>query len=299
MLHSAPWTIHEIEPADTKAVTALCVNALVLDKHMDQAVRALMQHGRLTLGAYGRAGELTGVCIASTCVTAAGRQGYIDLIAVAPLHQRQGIGKGLLDAVESRLLAARCELLCIAGNPPFYAWPGVDANYMGALLFFEKAGYRRGRCELNMSVKLDPARLQTRAIEQRLSASGVEFRRASAADGGWLRDRLAGRWKSTWIAEVDAALEGECSGVIMATQYERCIGFCAYGITRPNQIGPLGTDPDMRRMGIGTVLLRQAMDSVRQAGLSTGELPWAGPLSYFAHTIDATISRVFLTYTKR
>jgi mycothiol synthase len=73
---------------------------------------------------------------------------------------------------------------------------------------------------------------------------------------------------------------------------------CAYGVNRPHEVGPVGTSPQVRRLGIGEVLLKRCLAEQRDRGVTTAELVWAGPLSYFSRAVNATIGRAFWQYDK-
>ena len=122
----------------------------------------------------------------------------------------------------------------------------------------------------NMTVRLASAPLDTGNAEKRLSKRGITIRRAPSDDADWLRDELVGIWKPSWLAEVDAAVRGVHSQLFFAVQESRCVGFCAYGINRPHEVGPLGTHPSLRRMGIGSVLIKRCLDEQSREGSGCG-----------------------------
>jgi mycothiol synthase len=76
------------------------------------------------------------------------------------------------------------------------------------------------------------------------------------------------------------------------------LGFCAYGVSRPREVGPIGTSPEVRKLGIGEVLLKRCLAEQRDRGVTSAELVWAGPLPYFSRTVNATIGRAFWQYDK-
>jgi mycothiol synthase len=65
-----------------------------------------------------------------------------------------------------------------------------------------------------------------------------------------------------------------------------------------HEIGPVGTSPNRRGLGIGGVLLKRCLADQRDQGVAIAELVWAGPLSYFSRTLNATIGRAFWQYEK-
>jgi GNAT superfamily N-acetyltransferase len=286
-------TVRRVAPGDVEAAGRLCTEALFLDEHADLLPRALMRqspHGVVALAGT----ELVGVCL-----TSAGDDplvGYVDLIAVAPAYQGKGIGGRLLAAAEVQLGSATVRA---TGNPPHYAWPGVDVRYDRAVCLFESAGYRRGRCEVNMSVDLETAPFDPGDDERRLAEQGIDVRHAGPGDAAWLLADLAAWWKPSWLAEVEAALHKDDATLIIAVRDGECLGFNMYGVSRPNYSGPCGVRPDAQRSGLGTVLVRRSMAEQRRLGYTRAEFQWIGPYPVIARMLRVPTDPTLFTYTNR
>lgn len=291
--------ITELSAGDDRAAIArLCDKELVLDRDAGLLPGVLMRRPHIALVAMHESRTL-GACFGSVEETGDGvPQGFIDLLVVDSAEQRRGIGRRLADAMENVLASRGCEKIRIEGHGSHYAWPGIDIHYTAAICLVEDLGYRRGSCEVNMDVDLLHAPLETQADEDRLRSEGIEIRRADSDDDGPLQESLASTWQPVWIAEAMAALRGADAGLHIALRDQRCVGFCAYGVKREHEVGPLGTAPGSRRLGIGTVLLKRCLAEQRSRGLTTAELVWAGPLSYFSRAVHATIGRAFWRYEK-
>lgn len=239
--------------------------------------------------------QVVGVCLYSVTRGATRSDGYLDLVAVRPTHQGHGVGRRLLTHAEDAFAVLGCRSVTVAGNPPCYAWPGVDARYLAAVCLFEESGYRRAGVELNLRVSLAD---EPYGGVDALDRHGIGIREATVADADWILASLAGRWKASWLDEIECALRFTGGSLQIAVREDQCVGFCAYGINRPHEIGPLGTDPSVRRLGVGSVLLRRCLADQRRQGLPAAELQWAGPLAWFSRAVGASTSRVFLTYQK-
>ncbi len=209
-----------------------------------------------------------------------------------------GIGQQLARVTERELSVRGCERIYLAGHGPYYAWPGIDIHYTAAVCFAGDLGYRRQGCEVNMDVDLQHTDLDTAGAEHALRSAGIAVRRASPADDGPLQESLRSTWQQLWITELTAALRSSQAGLYLAVQDGGYIGFCAYGINREHEVGPVGTSPDRRDLGIGGVLLKRCLGDQRDRGVTVAELVWAGPLSYFSRTLNATIGRAFWQYEK-
>ncbi|HEU5417755.1 MAG TPA: GNAT family N-acetyltransferase [Streptosporangiaceae bacterium] len=295
--------------SDHPAVARLCEQELTLDRDAANVLSVVLQRPVIGMVAE-RGSRLIGACIGSVgerggpMVSGPASppgdllDGYLDLLVVDRDEQGQGTGRRLVSAVEQELAARGCGRIRVGGHSPWYAWPGIDVRYTPAVCFAEGLGYRRGSCEVDMQVDLATAPLDTTAGVQRLRAVGIVVRRAGPADDGPLQDALAGPWPTTWATEVGAALRRPDGGVHIAQQNSRYVAFCAYGVNRPHEIGPIGTDPGLRHLGIGAIVLRHCLSEQRDRGLAIADIGWVGPVAFFSRAVAATISRAFWCYAK-
>ena len=169
-------------------VARLCTQELVLDRDAGSIPGILMRRPCLGLVAAEDA-TTVGACIGSIAAEGDGvTEGFIDLLVVDRAGQRRGIGRQLLGAIERQLAERGCQQIELAGNGPYYAWPGIDIHYTAAVCLAEDLGYRRRGCEVNMDVDLRRVPLDTGPAEDELRCAGIECRRAGSADDGPLQD---------------------------------------------------------------------------------------------------------------
>ncbi|KAB8190072.1 GNAT family N-acetyltransferase [Nonomuraea phyllanthi] len=216
--------------------------------------------------------------------------GYIDLLAVHPSAQGQGRGRALVLAAEEWLRGQGARQSHFAGNPPCYAWPGIDVGYTAAACLAESLGYERFHVAWNMTADLG-ADLSVEDDVRRLEDSGV---RVFEADGD--RGRVAAfieeHWNDRWAWEATHA-----SGLHYAERDGKVLGFAAWG-ARPGWFGPMGTSPDARGLGVGRVLLRRCLADQRAAGQASAQIGWVGPLRFYSHAVGARAERVFWLYRR-
>jgi predicted N-acetyltransferase YhbS len=253
-------------------------------------------------------GDVAGVCFGSLGRVAVDgpRRGHVDLLAVSGDAQGRGTGMRLLSAMESLLREKGAAVALLSGNPPVYAWPGVDARYTVMTCLAERAGYEKYRDAVDMAVGLRSAGLDTGPAEERLAAAGIEVRRAAAAEAGpivdWLRQ---GPWgASGWPDEVASALAryaraaDNSAGCHVACRDKQYVGFASHGAVRRGWFGPMGTDAAERQHGIGTVLLKRCLADMAEAGLDTARIGWVGPVPFYARVLGARVERVYWLYRK-
>ncbi len=287
------------------AVVDLCQRALDLPEDAAEApavvdtlaARAAADRPVLRLGAL-RAGELIGVLVGSVRDP---RLSHVDLLAVAPPERRRGVGRILLTEAERRLAGLGATELLLAGNPPHYAWPGIDVRYTPAVCAALRLGYRQDRTAWNMTADLaegSPALRSTEAAERRLADGGVTVRRAEPADlpalAAFARDTFGGAWDE----ELAGSLGRPDAGAHLAEREGEVLGFAAYGSSRPSWFGPMGTAPAAEGSGIGGVLLRRCLRDQAAAGIGAAQIGWVGPVPFYSGVAGARIERVFFLYRK-
>ncbi|MCW3839248.1 GNAT family N-acetyltransferase [Micromonospora yasonensis] len=299
--------IIELDLDRLPAVVDLCRRALDLPEDAAEApavvdtlaARAAADRPVLRLGAV-RAGELIGVLVGSVSARDP-RLGHVDLLAVAPAERRRGVGRALLTEAERRLAGLGAEELLLAGNPPYYAWPGIDVRYTPAVCAALRLGYRQDRTAWNMTADLaagSPALRSTEAAERRLAEGGVTVRRAEPADlpalAAFARDTFGGAWDG----ELAGSLGRPDAGAHLAERDGAILGFAAYGSSRPSWFGPMGTAPAAEGSGIGGVLLRRCLRDQAAAGIGAAQIGWVGPVPFYSGAAGARIERVFFLYRK-
>ncbi|WP_433082686.1 GNAT family N-acetyltransferase [Dactylosporangium sp. CA-052675] len=137
-------------------VGALLARALDLP---EDAAEAEVLANRLAAPPRGRvvvrvgASDGTGVALASIS-DADPRLGHVELLAVLPEARRRGVGAALLHAAEERLAALGATRVRLGGNPPCYAWPGIDVRYTPAVCLARRAGYKVTDTAWNMTADL-------------------------------------------------------------------------------------------------------------------------------------------------
>lgn len=214
--------------------------------------------------------------------------GHIDLLAVHPGARGAGRGRALVRAAEDWLRAQGARRARFAGNPPCYAWPGIDVRYTAAACLAERLGYEQVRVAWNMTADLS-ADLSADDDLRRLAGQGVRVR-AAGADRERVTAFTREHWNESWAWEVANA-----AGVHYAERDGRVLGFAAWG-ARPAWFGPMGTAPEARGLGVGGVLLRRCLADQRAAGQRTAQIGWVGPLRFYSRAVGARAERVFWLY---
>jgi mycothiol synthase len=227
--------------------------------------------------------------------------GHIDLLAVDPQERRRGVARALLARIEGALAGLGAGDVVIAGNAPYYAWPGIDVRYTPAICAAMAFGFEQDQPAWNMTVDVTgqtPA--ATADQEARLAEEGITVRRAGAEDVPALVQFSLANFGEGWAGEITHSVGRDQAGCHLALAKDgSLLGFAAYGSSRPSWFGPMGTAPAARGLGIGALLLRRCLADQRAAGHDQVQIGWVGPLPFYAKAVAARVERVFLLYRKQ
>ena len=310
------FSIAELTDDDVPAVVTLCRGALDLADDAAEAaeiVERLRERAGTDRWAPGprrlagfvatRGGRVVGAVLGSMSHRADG-VGHIDLLAVDPEHRRRGVGRALVGRIEGALSGLGAREIVLAGNAPYYAWPGIDVRYTPAVCAATAMGYENDQTAWNMTADLthdaSPALRPTTGAEARLAAGGISVRAAVPADAPALAEFTLTHFGEGWTGEVTHSLGRDGAGCHLAVDAEGAIlGFAAYGSSRPSWFGPMGTSSAARGSGIGAVLLRRCLADQRANGVARAQIGWVGPVPFYSQASGARIERVFFLYRKQ
>jgi GNAT superfamily N-acetyltransferase len=202
---------------------------------------------------------------------------WLVLLAVHPDCQREGRGRTLVAECAARARAAGAVDVHLGSSFPRYVWPGVDFRFTAALALFEATGFEPYGAACNMAIPTG-----FRAV----SPAGVAIER-EAGDGA---AALASRAYPHWNDEVE---RGTAAGTCFAARADgQTIGFACHSVNRTGWIGPMATDPERQRAGVGRALLGAVCAALDADGHAQAEIAWVGPIGFYAKA-GATVSRVF------
>jgi GNAT superfamily N-acetyltransferase len=202
---------------------------------------------------------------------------WLVLIAVHPGAQREGRGRALVEACAEGARSNGALDLHLGTAIPRYVWPGVDFRFTAALALFEATGFEPYGAACNMTIPTG-----FRAV----SPAGVVIEREEG-DGA---ASLASRAYPHWNDEVE---RGTAAGTCFAARADgQTIGFSCHSVNRSGWIGPMATDPERQRAGVGRALLAAVCAALDADGHAPAEIAWVGPIGFYAKA-GATVSRVF------
>jgi GNAT superfamily N-acetyltransferase len=217
--------------------------------------------------------------------------GHVDLLLVHPEHRRRGLAREMLEELENEFRQRELTTVRARGNPPDFAWPGVDVRYTPAVCAFLALGYAHSGTAWNMTALLPVD------APERPAPDGIEIRRATREDLAALHKTVEAQWGPLWTVEAERAIDR--GGVHIALRDDAIVAFAAWGACRPSWFGPMGTLPGATGLGLGGILLRRCLDDQAALGLPSAQIGWVDPVPFYANAVNAAIERVFFLFEKR
>ena len=100
---------------------------------------------------------------------------------------------------------------------------------------------------------------------------------------GVYKEWIKNKFSPYWAFEAEVAVREEHGGLwISYDNNDNIIGFSVYGALEPNWFGPIGVDEKFRHLGIGSILLFKALNSLRLNGVRYAIIPWTQHLFFYS-----------------
>jgi GNAT superfamily N-acetyltransferase len=206
---------------------------------------------------------------------------WLVLVAVRPERQREGRGRSLVEACAAKAREAGAADMHLGNAVPRYVWPGVDFRFTAALSLFEASGFQPYGAECNMTIATSfRADSPADVIVEREEGDGA----AALAARGFTPPH--------WVEEVQRGVAARTCFAARAAG--ETIGFACHSVNRHGWIGPMATDPERQRAGVGRALLGAVCADLAAHSHVKAEIAWVGPIGFYAKA-GARVSRVFRT----
>jgi len=287
-------TLRERTPDDRDALRVLCGRALATPDgdDPDGLDRVLWSDGIVSIVA-----EVGGVVVGLVAGSFFDDEGVpsaaVTVVAVDEQHRGAGIGRALLDALETRARERGATALWSGGGQPRFWWPGIDDTRDDLLAFFGDAGYELADVAPNMDVDLTRADLAERPM-----GGGIRIHRLQPGDHEAFFAWMDQEWADPWGGEAQGTLVRSPVSCHVALLDGEFVGFAAYDTNRRGWFGPMGATPRVRGSGLGAELLRRCLRDYVEQGLNSCEIGWIGPAEFYAKTVGAVLGRRFLRLRK-
>lgn len=201
--------------------------------------------------------------------------GWIPVMFVSPLHQRQGIGTALLKKAMEYLKSQNKKYIWVCGNTgsaPGYIFPGVDKDaYKSGLNFFLKNGFVIDHEPIAMSRSIIDFDIDKHYAEawQEGTNEGITIESASPKNILPLLQFLKKNFPGDWNMAVRNKLKGgSMDEVLVAIYNDEVIGFCQW---EGEHFGPFGVAAHIRGKKVGAKIM---VESIRRIKAADGRSVW-------------------------
>ena len=242
-------------------------------------------------------GAPVGVIVASMLAdqphVASATLGWIDLIAVAPTSQRQGVGRQLLAAAENWLKQQGCTAVQLGANlRPFL--PGLPTT-LSTLPYFQQQGYHTLHQVWDVAANL--ATYEAPETVREIPGIVRPFQSGDAAAlDEFLQREFGGRWHFAYtlfrhderyrlsdymVLWTARGIDGFCQ-LTFADSARPLERYYPYDLPRPwGQLGPIGVSADCRGQGFGAALLDAGLRRLHNNGINGCVIDWTTLLDFY------------------
>ncbi len=228
------------------------------------------------------------------------KYGYIKLMAVDSSLRRKKIATNLYSKLEEQFIRAGVEVIRWFDVPLNYYMPGIDPRYTPAICFVQKMGFTHFGDAVNMQVDLNSRDWDVSPLLEPLKNDDITIYRATENDKKELFEFISAEW-ALWQYELEMAYRSYPISIHIARFNGKIKAFSAYDGNNKGTgwFGPMGTHPDLRGKGIGTILLFLCLEDIKKQGLISATIPWVAPISFYSHYTGAKIVRIFWRFEKK
>ena len=207
-------------------------------------------------------------------------KGWIVAAGVRPGYRMRGAGRALVEKAESLLADAGVKEIDVGTYATNYFCPGVDKNaYARGVRFFESLGYiKRGEC-CSMDIGLHDYVYPEKYVEKRgkLEERGYKIipyvARYAVPLFNFIRECFP-----HWLPNVRAcALSGKAPDrmIIASDRAGNVVGFVMRAMDGSEErFGPFGIKPELRGIGLGSLLFHEMMLSMNRRRIFYAYFLW-------------------------
>lgn len=275
------WTMRPLDPAtDRAAVESLWRTTMAPAWPLLPGAVDRLTGGHLAVTDNGAAGVIA-VDVRARSTGVAARSAGVQFLAVAPEHQRRGLGSALLSAAVGSATAAGATELRAGSGGSAYVWPGVPLDLPAAVAFFAAHGWTSPHDTADLTQDLRDYR------DPELGTSGVTTAVSSVMGEvdafeethfpQWAR-HFSGTTEDVMTArDADGALIGTLlfSGPDAEHPYRPLLG------PRAGLIGCVGVAESAQGRGVGSAMVAHASRVLRDRGTRTCLIDWVVRESFY------------------
>lgn len=117
--------------------------------------------------------------------------------------------------------------------------------------------------------------------------TGITVCRARGSEKHQIITWVSRVFSQGWGDECQPAFDRQPATCFIARENQHMVGFCVYDATARGMMGPVGVAERYHRRGIGRHLVVTTLEDMAARGYAYAVVGWAGPQTFFAHTVGA------------
>lgn len=122
---------------------------------------------------------------------------------------------------------------------------------------------------------------------QRMAEQGITIRRSLPMEIEPVRAWVQKHFNVMWMGEATVSMCKQPSGLWLAQDGEKIVGFACMEAVAPAYFGPTGVKESYRKRGIGGALLVRSLHGLREQGHAYAFIGAAGPTDYYEKVVGA------------
>jgi len=209
---------------------------------------------------------------------------WIKVFATAQKFRNRGYASALFNQIQDELKKRGVTEIRFSDRGNWHFWPGIDLRYEDGLDFLERRGFSKDSEELdylyNLRLYTYPHRVSR--VQEQLQKDSIDLRTASPSEKQELCDWIERQFTIFWSNETEYAFAKRNPSVVIAKDRRgNILGFATFDGVAPGRFGPTGVDQSQRGRGLGTVLLFDAFQAMREAGQEMAVVHWTDLLFFY------------------
>lgn len=208
---------------------------------------------------------------------------WIKIIAISPRYRNKQAFNRLLNAFLDEMKDKK--EIKVANFASWHFHPGVDVEYEYCLENYLANGFMKYGEVVDYELDLKFFHVPRRILlnEKKLREEGLTFKIVDNEHISDVKEWIKTKFSPYWAFEAEVAVREEHGGLwISYDNNDNIIGFSVYGALEPNWFGPIGVDEKFRHLGIGSILLFKALNSLRLNGVRYAIIPWTQHLFFYS-----------------
>ncbi|MBN9387335.1 MAG: GNAT family N-acetyltransferase [Chloroflexi bacterium] len=223
--------------------------------------------------------------------------GNLNLVMVAPGHQRQGVGTALHNYALAELQKAGAVRVQLGGGSPTF-WQGIPDDLSGAANFFEKMGWQYSETSYDLTQNLQGF-TGAGEFSAPVATRGITFRTAVPADQAAIVAFEKAEFPN-WLGAYEYVMgfgdfndlllvcdiDGKIVGTVimfspLSNPYRLDVPWKRLLGENRGALGCVGIARSLHRQGLGSAMMAAAMEELKKRGVGNCHIGWTWRVTFY------------------